>query len=821
MTSEEPSHHQPSVPLSEGQAKTGRAPVVKDDIDSAMVEALRDRESQYRHLVENLPAGVVVHGPDSAILFGNQNAATLLGLSLDQMMGVVAIDPSYWCFVHDDGKPMPVDDYPVRQVIRSGKRIRGIVVGVHRPGDVEPAWFLVNAFPEFDADQNLLRVVVVFIDTTAHKRTEIALRHSREFVRATMDSLSSQVCVLDKRGTILAVNRAWREYGEKNGAPTGNGCEGTNYLDVCENSPQDPIAVQFSAGIRAVISGQREYFELDYPCHSPTQNQWFVGRVTRFTGGPEGSAVVSHENVTERELAEEALRASESLFASIFHASPIPITLKRLDDERLIDVNAAWEALTGLSREQSIGKRSFDLNVWAEPEARARLIDELRESGRLQGREVSIIDQNGVIHTVLMSAELIRAADEPCILTLGMDITDRKRAEEALSQTQEQLRQSQKLEAVGQLAGGVAHDFRNQLTIIRGFIDLLQDERTAPDERPAMFAEVRKAVDRSSDLTADLLAFSRRQALAPQPLDVRQVIRDLAKSLPTLLGEDIRVEVLSDPAPCIAIMDAGQLHQALLNLATNARDAMPGGGTLTIQTTLIDRDNPALLGNPEALARAYLLIRVQDTGVGMDESIRTKIFEPFFTTKPVGQGTGLGLPMVYGFIKQSGGFITVTSRRDGGSQFCLFVPRSETMPLPVKSADVATPPAISTGTILVVEDEAGLLKVAVVTLRRLGYTVHAAADPATAMAFLQHNPTVPDLLLTDLVMSGGSGLDLGQKVRQLHPSTTILYMSGYAERDLAARGLREVPGRFLLKPFSIKQLAESVRSALEERERGG
>jgi len=390
-----------------------------------------------------------------------------------------------------------------------------------------------------------------------------------------------------------------------------------------------------------------------------------------------------------------------------------------------------------------------------------------------------------------------------------VDVTERM-------QVEEQLRQSQKMEAVGQLAGGVAHDFRNQLMVVKWCAERLLRRDLINEEGRGEVQEILDAAQRSSNLTTELLAFSRKGAVRPERLDVAEFLSECCTSLPSMIGEDIRLSVAEPSCPCWADVDPAPLQQAVFNLALNARDAMPNGGELTISVDCVHRDAGSLAGRPAARPGEYVAVSVTDTGVGMDRETQARIFEPFYTTKEVGEGTGLGLSMVYGFVEQSGGFIEVESRPGEGSVFRLHFPCASAAAEPARTTAASGELRGGAETILVVEDEAPVRGVLVEQLQELGYTVLEAANSREALSRIEGHSGEIGLLVTDIVMPETSGLDLADQVRENRPEIRVLHMSGYSEKELTRRGLDRGDVNILAKPFTAAELAKSVRATLDE-----
>jgi nitrogen-specific signal transduction histidine kinase/CheY-like chemotaxis protein len=388
------------------------------------------------------------------------------------------------------------------------------------------------------------------------------------------------------------------------------------------------------------------------------------------------------------------------------------------------------------------------------------------------------------------------------------DVTEQK-------QLEEQLRHAQKMEAIGRLAGGIAHDFNNLLTVINGYADVAMTQSNLDEEGTELLREIRRAGDRAAGLTRQLLAFSRRQLLEPRIVDLNELLQDLRRLLRRLIGEHIELDFVPEKALWPVKVDPRQFEQAIINLAVNARDAMPGGGRLTIETSNVELD-PTTLDPGAGLPRGpYVRISVRDNGHGMDPVTRARAFEPFFTTKPVGQGTGLGLAMVYGFVKQSGGHVGLESAPGRETVFDLYLPRTtEAPPARVAEARQPTEQARASATILVVEDGSAVRRLCRMTLESRGYTVLEAGDGQEALERAQAYAGAIDLLLTDLVMPRLGGADLVEQLQRQRPELRVLLMSGYTdEPELPARAA--VPIGFIAKPFSPAALLAKVAEVLD------
>jgi signal transduction histidine kinase/CheY-like chemotaxis protein len=414
------------------------------------------------------------------------------------------------------------------------------------------------------------------------------------------------------------------------------------------------------------------------------------------------------------------------------------------------------------------------------------------------------------------------------------DVTEAKRSEDAmkrshiemgrlmakktgeLQKSEEQLRQAQKMEAIGRLAGSVAHDFNNLLTVMMGYSEILLSKKPADHPERAPLEQIRDAGKRASTLTRQLLAFSRKQVLQPQSVNLNTVVEQVDGMLRRLIGEDIELVIRLAPGLGMIYFDPGQIEQIIMNLAVNARDAMPRGGKLVLETANTELDETYVRDHPETTPGPHVMLAVTDTGVGMDAETRARIFEPFFTTKPAGRGTGLGLSTVYGIVKQSGGSIWVYSEPDRGTTFKIYIPRHdkpETPALPVSSSRI---PVKGTETILVVEDDAGVRDLVCNVLRNEGYTILVTASPKEALEQSKSFQGLIHLLLTDVVLPQMGGRQLAEALAALRPGLRVLYMSGYTDDAIAYHGIL-APGVALLeKPIRPNALAEKVREVLSE-----
>src|SRR5580692_1754682 len=507
--------------------------------------------------------------------------------------------------------------------------------------------------------------------------------------------------------------------------------------------------------------------------------------------------------------AQEGLRRSEINFRSLVTNAPYGICRCNAAGQ-LLDVNPALLAILGYSSAQELlgrhlGELYADTHHWFE------LADHLHSAAPFNGLIAEWKRKDGINTALRVSGRAVCDGDKKTAFELFIeDVTERRALEQ-------QLRQSQKMEAVGRLAGGIAHDFNNLLMVISGYSEFLLD-RLGPD--PALRSpaqEIASAAGRATSLTRQLLAFSRKQMLAPKILDLNGVVTENLKMLTRVIGEDIDLVMVPAEGLGAVRADAGQIEQVIMNLAVNARDAMPAGGKLTIETSNVTLDDEYARVHAPLQAGEYVMLAISDTGMGMDIETQSHIFEPFFTTKGT-KGTGLGLSTVYGIIKQSGGYIWVFSELRRGTTFKIYLPRvasagENVTPVAVTEKPHKTEPG--TETILLVEDEANLRYLARLFLEKQGYKVIEAADGAVAMQIaVAHEGTI-HLLLTDVIMPGMNGRELAQRISEIRPNVKILYMSGYTENVIGHNGTLDADVRLLQKPFTLRDLKSKVREVLD------
>ena len=526
-------------------------------------------------------------------------------------------------------------------------------------------------------------------------------------------------------------------------------------------------------------------------------------------------------DITERRQAEEALRDSEEQYRALFETMAQGVVYQNTRGE-IISANPAAEKIFGLSLDQMKGRTSVDPRWKAIHEDGSVLPGETHPSmvALKTGEEVNNVVM-GVFHPLRKEYRWININAVPQfkpgekkpyrVYTTFTDITDLRKSEE-------RLRQAQKMEAIGRLAGGIAHDFNNLLTTIIGYSDLMLIDNAVSESGKEYINEVKRAADRATSLTQQLLAFSRKQILQPKVINLNTLIVNLNKMLIRLIVEDIELMTELESGLKPVKVDPGQMEQAIMNLVINARDSMPKGGKLIIETQNVNLDEGYRQEHPEVTPGGYALLTVSDTGYGMDEETRSHAFDPFFTTKEVGKGTGLGLSTVYGIVKQSGGYIWMYSEPNQGTTVKIYLPQiGEDMDQYNKSISAKYENLGGTETILLVEDETALRKMAQKSLEGKGYKVIEAGSGTEALAAAEGPRLLSiDLLITDVVMPGMSGTDLAEQLHEKFSGLKVLYISGYTDDVVARHGVSEEGVSFLQKPFTPASLAQTVREVLDE-----
>ena len=677
-----------------------------------------------------------------------------------------------------------------------------------------------------DVTGALVGVAKVTHDLTRRRAAEEALQKSEESLRTTLDSIGDAVIATDVEGRVMRMNPvAERLTGWK--IDDARGQPFAKVFDIKSEITGEPAANPVDRVLReGTVVGLANHTALvarDGKTHPIADS---AAPIRDARGKMTGVVLVFRDQTDERE-AERAIREVNAFLDSIVENIPNMIFVKDGKDLRFVRFNKAGEELVGSPREDLIGKNDYDLF----PKEQADFFTQkdrevLRSKKLLDVLEEKIETPRGQrwLHTRKIPI-MGESGEAKYLLGISEDITDKRemmvelerRVEERtkeLRNSEEQLRQSQKMEAIGRLAGGVAHDFNNLLSVILSYGEMMSSELPKDDALHGELTEIRKAAQRAADLTRQLLAFSRQQVLAPKVTDLNQTLVSMDKMLTRIIGEHIEVRTLQSQALGMVKVDPGQIEQVIMNLVVNARDAMPKGGTITLETANIELDQSYADEHVGVTAGPHVMVAVTDTGVGMDKKTLGRIFEPFFTTKETGKGTGLGLSTVFGIVKQSGGHIWVYSELDHGTTFKIYFPRVNAEQRRASVGQMATTPRGSE-TILLVEDEDQVRALATKVLQRQGYEVFHAHDAAAAIALAKKHEGRIDLLLTDVVMPKMSGRELVEKLGPTRPDMKVLFMSGYTDDTIVHHGVLGAGVAFLQKPITPDTLARKVREVLD------
>jgi PAS domain S-box-containing protein len=640
---------------------------------------------------------------------------------------------------------------------------------------------------------------------------EVAERARMALVQTgILNALPARVALLDSDGMILEVNDPWRRFATAGGLQSPDFAVGANYLQVCDSAGPGwrDEARAVAAGVRRVLAGEAAEFSFEYPCRSPRQERWFRLVVSPLRQFESSGAVVMYVDITQQKLDQASVKEVSKRLETLIEQANVGILVQQ--DFKPIMANAEMARIFGYASKDEI-ENLPDCKVLFADDEQTRIAAYNRE--RLKGGDARRFyalngrRRDGSVIDIENRAFTIQWGDRLAVCSMLTDVTEQRRIEA-------QLRQSQRLEAVGQMTGGIAHDFNNLLTVIIGNTELME-ETDNPFLR-GLAEMARKAAERGAELTSRLLAFSRQQPLDPKAIDINLLISKMDGLIRRAIGGQLEIKTILGDNLWHVFVDPSQLESALLNLAINARDAMTNGGCLSIETGNIHMDDADVADQPGFAPGDYLLVTVSDTGVGMDRDTLARAFEPFFTTKEVGKGSGLGLSMVYGFVKQSRGQVRIQSEPGRGTTVRIYLPRAADGAA-LASQEVRDG-ALPRGSekILLVEDDALVREMVMMQLGNLGYRVVSAAGASEALGVLNAERGF-DLLFTDVVMPGGlNGLELADEARKICPGLRVIFTSGYAENAIVHDGRVDHGVHLLNKPYRRSELAIKIRAALEQ-----
>jgi PAS domain S-box-containing protein len=778
----------------------------------AQKAALKESEESHRSQFANSSSVMLLIDPaDGSIQDANTAAVKFYGYSRNQLLGLHITDLN----------SMPTTE--VRDAMRSvpphqGKRFEfqhRLADGTIRDVDVSSSHIQVGT-------RSILHSII--FDITPRKQAEATLRESEAFQHLLLNTIPIPVFYKDREGRYLGFNKAFETlFGARKEALIGK-----NVFDI---HPPELAEIYHAKDAELLKNGGIQTFESQVQDLTGKPHDIIFYKACLTT--PEGEVrglIGTLIDITEqkqaevktRKLLEESRQASEALLSILEDqqqaegdARRLATAIEQADETIVITdaqgrieyVNPAFEAVTGYTREEALGQNPRILQSGQHDAVFYHALWETLVIGETWRGRLINRHKDGTVYTeeAVISPVLDDARHITHYVAVKRDITEHMRLSE-------QIQQSQKMDSIGRLAGGVAHDFNNMLTVILGHAQMALDQADLAAPIRKRLEEIRKAASRSADLTQQLLAFARKQAIAPRMLNLNETVKGTLKMLQRLIGEDIQLEWVPQDPPGTVEMDPSQINQILANLCVNARDAITGGGTLTIETHVASLDAAYCDTHPTALPGEFVCLSVRDTGCGMDPATLTQVFEPFFTTKGLGEGTGLGLSTVYGIIQQNKGFIEVESTPGQGSEFQIYLPRCDA---DATRTPVELPAPRGTETILIAEDDPAMLNATAQMLESVGYTVRTAQTPDAALKIVREDPAAIHLLLSDVVMPGMNGWELSQAVLEKAPGLPCLYMSGYTADVIAQNGILEEGIDFIQKPFSKNLLARKVREVLD------
>ena len=671
--------------------------------------------------------------------------------------------------------------------------------------DRPDAWVLTTKMPLRDKRGNIVGTFGISRDITERKRAEAALRESEERYRQLVE-LSPDSVLVHREGKVAFVNSSAAALF---GADTPGALVGKDVMDLVHPDFREIVQQRSRRIQRAgeyVPREEQKCLHLDGSAFDVE-----VSSAPIIYDGVRASLTMIRD-ITERKRAEEALRESqekyrisESKYRNLIEVAPEGISV--VDNAKVLFFNNHLLEMLGYSHEEMVGMEIARIIHKDDAGAAMERYAARTEGNLIPKATFRDVRKDGKVIWVETVGQMIEWDGRPAVLYFTSDVTEKKRLEERLAQ-------AQKMEAIGQLAGGIAHDFNNVLQVIIGYCEVLNREPLPANRK--YVAEITKAAQRAATLIEQLLAFSRKQVLRPHVIDTKDLLRSTQKMLERVIGEDIELRTFIDPSTGNFLADPGQMTQILLNLAVNARDAMPSGGKLTIETSNRTFDETYLRDHPGAKEGQYVRIAVSDTGIGMDQETLSRIYEPFFTTKEKGKGTGLGLSTVYGIVKQSEGYINCYSEVNRGTTFTLYLPLTgQEAGKALVSAPGTTAPR-GTERILLVDDDSAVRSVARIALEKAGYVVIEASAGEEALAAVAARNTSVALLVADVVMPRMSGKELARRLRELSPKARVLYISGYTANVISHHGILEADLNFLQKPFSATELLTVVREILDK-----
>jgi PAS domain S-box-containing protein len=765
---------------------------------ASLYKQVQQAEQNYRSIFENAVEGIFQTTLDGRFLTVNPAMARILGYeSADEVVKTIT-DVTHQIYVNPEAR------IEAATLEEQHGILEGFEFEAYRK-DGERIWLSLNRRVIRDQDDIEVYREGSVENITKRKRTEKALEASERRKDAILKTALDCVITIDHEGHVIDFNPAAEQtFGYAREDAVGKKMAELIVPPSVRPDHERGFARYLATGCSSMLGKRIEVTAMRADgTEIPVELT-----ITAIGGLPHPTFTAFIRDLTERKRAEAALRESEERYRDLVENAHDIIFTHDLDGD-YTSVNRAGELITGYSHEECLGLNIVDTIAPEHVGKAAEMMTRKLAGEKVTAYEVDLLAKDGKRVAVEVNTKLVLVDGVPVgVQGIARDVTERRLLEE-------QLRQSQKLEGIGQLAGGIAHDFNNLLTAINGYSGLaLQRIEGNPSVR-IYLEEIKKAGDRAANLTRQLLAFGRKQILQPVPLSLNDIVTDMNKMLQRLIGEDIQLSAKLTTDLKRVKADPGQIEQVLVNLIVNARDAMPQGGKLTIETTNVELDREYASAHVGVNAGAYVVLAVSDTGAGMDEHVRKQIFEPFFTTKEKGKGTGLGLSTVYGIVKQSGGNIWVYSEKNHGTTFKVYLPA---LAFTAKSSEVKaveSPIPGGSETVLLVEDEEVVRGLACQILEDAGYRVLVAKQGEEAIRLCLEHAREIHLLLTDVVMPGAGGKEVADRLGALRPGIKVLFMSGYTDEAIVHHGVLDSNVKFIQKPFSPAALAKKVREVLD------
>jgi len=786
---------------------------------------LRESEIRYRSIFENAIEGIFQATPEGQYIKVNPALARMYGYESPEELLQGITDIKTQCYVNPGDRDLFIEKMEREGIVENYESQR-----YRKDGNM--FWVSINARDIRDEKDKTIYYEGTLIDITERKNAEAALQKSKDELMVIIEGSAIPQFVIDKNHTVILWNKAIEAYsGIKSGEILGTSNHWKAFYPeerpclvdlVIEGASEHEIERFYNNrwSKSDLIDGA---YAASYYFPHIRSGVWllFTATAIKDSSGNIIGGIETLEDITSLKATEQSLRQAEKKYRSLFENAVEGIYQTTREGQFLM-ANPAFFSMLGYSSFEELKSSITDIShqLYVNPEDRTHILELIEKEGVAKGYETQFYKKDGTTIWVSINMRSVYDEKENTLYYAGNveDITGRKQKEKEIKSLQAQFLQAQKMEAIGRLAGGIAHDFNNLLTIIIGSCQLALLCLNDKEKIKIRIEEIQKAADRAASLTGQLLAYSRRQFMDIKVIDINKLIKNLEAMLKRLLGEDIELVILLNEGAGETKGDQTQIEQVIINLAINARDAMPEGGKLTIETASTELDEEYARTHKGVRPGSYVMISVSDTGIGMTEEVMNHLFEPFFTTKGIGRGTGLGLSTVYGIVKQSKGNIWAYSELGIGTTFKIYLPRLEEKEETPKKRSINEKVPSGNETILLIEDDEGVRKMTTQMLRMMGYNVVEAANGEHAISICTGHKEPIYLILTDIVMPGISGPKVISMLREAHPEARVLYTSGYTDNVIVHHGMLENGINFIQKPFTVENLSKKIREVLDKKE---